>query len=264
VVQASRPASLWLDGLVDKPDAAMTLICFGPAGSGASQFRTWNRLAPAWLRVLGVRLPGREFRHREAPLPDALELARRVAAEIAAQSVGRFGFFGHSFGALLAFETARQLRAAGARQPCWLGVAGRPAPHLLHGYPKTYALPQPEFIEVLRGYGGSDPRILDNPDLMAFFLPVIRVDLEANAEYVHRVEPPLDMPILAMRGKQDQTCRIDELKAWRDLTTAGCVLAEEEGGHFFFTQTIATLVETISAALLASAKVPLVDPQPAV
>lgn len=242
-------ANPWLDCAGDKANADLTLVCFGPAGSGASQFRAWNRLAPDWLRIVGVQLPGREQRYREAPYTDAMALARELAAAIAEARFNNFAFFGHSFGALLAFESARRLRALGARQPGWLGVAGRPAPQVPHGYRKTYALPQDEFLGVLRSYGGTDPRILEKPDLLGFFLPAIRADLEANTEYAHQAEPPLAMPVMAMRGRQDMVCSAAELSAWRELTSAAFTQLEEDGGHFFFNQNIGKLLDTVIGTL---------------
>lgn len=246
-----RGANAWLDCPGDKADADLTLICFGPAGSGASQFRAWNRLAPAWLRIVGVQLPGREQRYREAPYTDAMALAHELAAAVTEARFGQFAFFGHSFGALLAFESARRLRDAGARQPGWLGVAGRPAPHVPHAYRKTYALPQDEFVDVLRSYGGTDARILEKPDLMGFFLPAIRADLEANTEYVYQAGAPLAMPLMAIRGRQDMVCSAAELSAWSELTSAGCTLLEADGGHFFFNQNIGEFLGTVIGTLHA-------------
>ncbi|MDK2122753.1 thioesterase II family protein [Parachitinimonas caeni] len=225
--------SPWLIGLDAKPEARLTLVCFGSSGSGAIQFRAWNRQTPDWLRVAGVQLPGREARFREAPWHDLGALATAIADALGEQLTGPFACYGHSFGALLAFEVCRQLRRTGSALPQLLAVAGRWAPQLPHPYRKTYHLPDAEFIEVLAQYGGTDRRILADAELMRLFLPGIRADLELNTEYVYPPEPPLPLPLIALRGDADPVCSPPELAAWQAQTTAGFSLHTWQGGHFF-------------------------------
>lgn len=245
----SNKAPAWLSGLGEKSAASVTLLCLGAAGSGGSQFLAWNRQLPPWLRVVAVQLPGRESRYREPPLTDLAALSDALAAAIAAARLERFAFFGHSFGALLAYETTRALRRNGAAQPCHLCVAGRDAPHLPLGYVKTYHLPEAEFIEVLHRHGAFDERILASMDLLRFFLPVIRADLEMNTEYVHRFEPPLHLPITALRGIDDRVCVIERLRRWSELTLCRVDTHECEGDHFFFRARPAQLFTILTTAL---------------
>lgn len=244
-------ATPWLAGLSEKPDADMTLVCFGSAGSGGAQFRAWNRHTPAWLRVIGVQLPGREERYREPLIKDHKVLAAELANVIAALPMKKYAFFGHSFGALLAYETARHLHRTRALTPHWLCVAGRDAPHLPHAYPKTYALPEPEFIKVLRSYGGFDERILESRELLKFFLPIIRADLEVNTEYVHRGDERLSIPITSIRGIDDKVCSADGIRRWGELTTGEFQCHEWTGGHFFFRDKLDNLLSILTSSLAA-------------
>lgn len=241
--------STWLAGLDEKPAASLTLLCFGAAGSGGSQFLAWNRQLPPWLRVVAVQLPGRESRYREPPLTDRIALTDALATAIETARIERFAFFGHSFGALIAYETTRALRRRGAAQPCHLCMAGRDAPHLPHGYVKTYHLPETEFVEVLRRHGAFDERILGSIDLLRFFLPVIRADLEMNTEYVHSLETPLAQPITALRGIGDRVCVSERLQRWSELTTGRVETHECDGDHFFFRTRPAQLFAILTATL---------------
>jgi medium-chain acyl-[acyl-carrier-protein] hydrolase len=249
VETATNPFDSWLAGLVEEPTASLTLLCFGAAGSGGSQFLAWNRQLPSWLRVVAVQLPGRESRYREPLFTDRSALTDGVVAAIEAAQFERFAFFGHSFGALLAYETTRALRRRGGVQPCHLFVAGRDAPHLPHGYTKTYHLPEAEFVEVLRRHGGFDERILGNLDLLRFFLPVIRADLEMNTEYAHQIEPPLDLPMTALRGVDDRVCGTERLRRWSELTTGRFDSHECTGDHFFFRARLAELFAILITVL---------------
>jgi medium-chain acyl-[acyl-carrier-protein] hydrolase len=241
--------SPWLVGCDAKPGAEISLICLGSAGSGASLFCGWNGLTPSWLRVVGVNLPGREARHREPLLRDCAALAQGTAQALRGLQ-GPIALFGHSFGALLAFETARRLRDKGdIQQPVRLLVAGRAAPQLHHPYRKTYDLPDPEFIDVLQRYGGTDARILNDPEALRFFLPAIRADLAVNAEYVYTEAPPLRLPITAVRGRQDPVCRFEELQAWQAQTEMPLDMHEWDGAHFFYRQSLHRLLAVFSATL---------------
>lgn len=223
----------WFTGTGLRPHAQVNLICFGSAGSGGSQFLPWNRLAPDWLRVLGVQLPGREFRHREPLCYDLDELTHAIAVAQRGLS-GPIAFFGHSFGALLAFETARRLRNLGDKEPAWMVVAGRASPHLALAYPKVDRLPETEFLDVVHRFGGTDPQLLENASSLRAYLPAIRADLRINAEYEYTPGPPLTIPVAAMRGLQDPVCSRQELQAWSATTTVPLQMHEWDGAHFFY------------------------------
>lgn len=244
-------ANPWFSGTGLQPGAQVNLICFGSSGSGGSQFLPWNRLAPDGLRVLGVQLPGREFRHREAQCTDLDALVEAIA--VAQRSLAApFALFGHSFGALLAFETAHRLRAMGDAQPLALFVAGRGAPQLPLEYPRVDDLPEAEFVEIVRRFGGTDPKLLGDSEPMNLFLPAIRADLQLNAQYRHRPRPPLGLPIVALRGLDDPVCSLAELRPWRELTRARTTLLQWDGAHFFYKDHLPRLISTFSNVLQAA------------
>jgi medium-chain acyl-[acyl-carrier-protein] hydrolase len=231
---AASAGSPWLLGADANAQAPVTLICFGSAGSGGRQFIPWKARVPDWLQVVGVQLPGREERYRDAPVTDAVHLASLISREIGAMRHPRRPvYFGHSFGALLAYEVARRLSGT-VHQPDRIVLASRSAPGWEEQFQKSYLLPDDAFIEVLRGYGGLDERITQNQRFRDFYLPVIRADLRANAEYRHTPGPALSMPITAVRGVADPYCSREELLAWERLTAGGFEAIETDGGHFFF------------------------------
>jgi medium-chain acyl-[acyl-carrier-protein] hydrolase len=246
--ERTGPASAWLLYAGEKDDDAVTLFCFGAAGTGGSQFRAWNQRTPSWLRIVGVQLPGREERYREALVKDPHLLAARIGAEVAASGARRFAFFGHSFGALLAFETTRALAALG-QAPLCLFAAARAAPQLPYAYRKSYLFSNERFADVLCGYGGLDRKTLDSQRFRDFYFPIVRSDLEANTEYQYRAGPPLAVPVTVLMGRDDKYCSAEEMLAWRDQTSAAFVSQVWKGGHFFFRDNMELLLETITAAL---------------
>ncbi|RFU39313.1 thioesterase, partial [Actinomadura logoneensis] len=184
-----------------------------------------------------VQLPGREARIGLPPFHDAEALAAALAAT-AAGSRGDlfrrpFALFGHSMGALAAFEFARRLRADGLPGPVHLFVSSRPAPHLPPPSPGAHLLPDDRLLDRVRELGGTPPEVLADERLMRLVLPVLRADFAVNDGYVHRPGPPLGVPVTALGGRADADVPPAALAAWRTHTTARFRTRLFEGGHFY-------------------------------
>jgi medium-chain acyl-[acyl-carrier-protein] hydrolase len=215
-----------------KPHALVRVFCFAFAGGSALQFREWDAAVSAEVQILGIQLPGHDYRRKE-PLPTRVhDLMATMGPGLAPYLDRPFALLGQSLGALLAFELARWLRRNGLPDARHLFVASRPAPHLPHGYEPVHELPEQRLFDVLRLYGGTSEEVLREPELMRFFLPVIRADLEMNRCSPYVDEPPLDVAITAFGGHADPVCKPFELAAWREQTTKAFDLIMMEGGHF--------------------------------
>jgi medium-chain acyl-[acyl-carrier-protein] hydrolase len=177
---------------------------------------------------------------------------RALADGLAPALEGRFAFFGHSFGALVCFELARELRRRGRPLPSHLLVAARHAPQLPNRYTPLTALPDDELLEQLhRRYGYTRPEIdVELDELLQLMLPTVRADVLASERYVHAEEPPLPCPITAFGGLTDPTVTREELTAWRHQTAAGFEVRMLPGGHFFLETERTFLVRFVSGILL--------------
>ena len=87
--------------------ARMRLFCLPFAGGGAAAYRDWQIELPDWLEVCPILLPGREMRLAQAPVRRMAVLVGAVADAIARWADLPFALFGHSLGALTAFELTR-------------------------------------------------------------------------------------------------------------------------------------------------------------
>jgi medium-chain acyl-[acyl-carrier-protein] hydrolase len=108
--------------------APVRLLCLPHAGAGAGVYRAWSRGLPAWITTCPVQPPGREKRRSETPMTSAQELARQLAPVIIKTVRPPYAIFGHSTGALCAFEVSREIRRLDGPLPVHLFVAGRRAP----------------------------------------------------------------------------------------------------------------------------------------
>lgn len=250
VTNSQSEQSRWLTCFAPQPQATVRLFCFPYAGGGARAFQAWaGALAPT-LEVWAVQLPGRESRLREPPVTRMDALARGVAAALRPYADKPFALYGHSMGAKLCFEVARQLRREGAPQPAHLSVSGCPAPQLPSDEPPSYTLPEAEFLNRLRQLNGTPREVLENPELMELLSPVLRADFEAIDTYRFTPEPPLDLPIAAYGGLQDEEATCEQLEAWREHTSAGFVLRMLPGDHFFLHSNQHLFLHTLTRDLL--------------
>jgi medium-chain acyl-[acyl-carrier-protein] hydrolase len=144
-----------------------------------------------------------------------------------------FAFFGHSMGAMIAFELARELRRSDELQPVRLFASGRRAPHIESEEELTYNLPEEEFIEAVRNINGTPKEVLEHAELMQMMMPLLRADFEVVETYAYAPDSPLDCPMTVLGGLQDVHVPRENLEAWREHTRGAFSLRLMPGDHFF-------------------------------
>ncbi len=215
------------------PAARVRLFCFPFSGGGSSAYRGWAEALPG-VEVTTVVPPGRESRLREPAFTRMDPLVAALTEALAPTLDDRpFAFFGHSLGAYVALEVTHALRRAGAPLPRRFFASGCPSPDRRVSRPPIHALPDRAFIEALRRYGGTPEEVLAHEELMELLMPVLRADLEVYETYRGSPEPPLDLPISALAGRDDDRATPDEVEGWRTRTTQGFTIRLFPGRHFF-------------------------------
>jgi medium-chain acyl-[acyl-carrier-protein] hydrolase len=209
------------------------------------------------VEVCAVQPPGRGSRLREAPFTNMPDLISAAAPALAPCTNPPFAFFGHSLGALVAFEFARRLRRAGRGGPSHLFVSGCRAPQLALTRAHTYDLPEPEFVEELRRLKGTPEEVLDHPELLQLILPLLRADFSIAQTYTYAPEEPaLSCPVTAFGGKGDEEVGRESLEAWCEQTNDSFSMHLLPGDHFFIHESQSLLLEVISRDLQRSARNP--------
>jgi len=239
----------WIAFRKPNPQARLRLFCFPYAGMGASIFRTWPDGLPAEVEVCPVEFPGRGTRLMETPFTQLLPLVQALTQALAPLLDKPFAFFGHSLGALVGFELARQLRRQSGVQPVRLFVSAARAPQIPHRDRPIHALPEGEFLAELRRLNGIPEKVLEEAELMQIMLPVLRADFAVYETYVYSTEPPLHCPISTFGGLQDQRVSRGDLEAWREQTNGSFSLRMFPGDHFFWNTTQPLLREVLSQEL---------------
>ncbi|XVV00811.1 thioesterase II family protein [Actinosynnema sp. CA-248983] len=214
------------------PDAPVLLYCVAHAGGGAGFFRSWHDGLGPGVGLCPVVLPGRESRVRETPLTTVADIAEPLAEAVRAHADRPYALFGHSMGAVVAYEVARRLTTA-PRPPLRLFVSGRRAPHLPARRPPLHPLPPEEFVPAVAAMGGTPREVLDQPGLMRLFLPGLRADFAVNETYRPLLGPMLDCPVSALTGDADPEVEVAEVRRWAEVTTGPFRLRVFPGGHFY-------------------------------
>lgn len=211
---------------------ALHLLAIPHAGGSAGAFGDWARTLPEGTDLHVLELPGHGARMREPLVEDFEALVARLATDAAEAVSGPYVLFGHSLGALLAFEVARELRDT-LGEPEALLVAGRNAPTVPSAHRPIHHLPDGEFVAALESYGGMPEALRQEPELLEMFLPVLRADITLAETYRRRSGATLRCPIIAYSGRRDPLVDDLGLVAWRRETTGAFVLHVLDGSHFF-------------------------------
>lgn len=208
----------------------MRLFCLPYAGGGANVYAGWAREFPEELEVCLVEPPGRRGRLREpaftrvGPLVDALDAALQPYLDLP------YAFFGHSFGALLAYELHHRL------DPAALFLSGAAAPHLPRAGGSITGLPDRAFLDQVRGYGGIPDAVFADESMMAAFLPALRADFEAFEAYRPAAPEPVRCPLFLLGGAEDHVAPPAQVDAWRRLAAGPVQSRFFAGGHFYLNE----------------------------
>jgi medium-chain acyl-[acyl-carrier-protein] hydrolase len=144
-----------------------------------------------------------------------------------------FAFFGHSMGAAIAFELARELRHRSRPLPEMLIASGARAPQFRRRHVPPPAPSREAFVEELRRLQGIPPEVLDDPALMRAILPALEADAALYRNYIYVEDLPLPLPVRAYGGADDPNVRRDHLEGWAEQTTASFAVRIFPGGHFY-------------------------------
>lgn len=211
----------------------LRLYCFCYAGGNAVSYLPWQALLNPAIEVCAVQLPGRGARMGEAPMATLTAVIEGIAHAMGRQSRLPFAFFGHSLGALLAFELARYCKRYFLPMPAHLFVSGCDAPQFRDPPKDLHLLSDDDLIEELRNYNGTPPDILAHRELMDLVLPIVRADFSLVETYRYRASPLLNVPMTVLAGTTDERSSQDQVDGWAREGAAGCDIRWFEGDHFF-------------------------------
>ena len=230
-----------------RPDAP-TLLIFPHAGGGASSYRELSGLLSAHFDVRIMQYPGRQDRMREPAATDLADLAAEAFDAFIAdeQFAGRpTVVFGHSMGAIVAFEFTRLLEGSG-RAPARLVVSAATAPSRVAALPK-HPDSDEELMAHLSGLQGTGGAVMGSESVMRMALPALRADYRAFDAYDSSVEARVTVPVRVIGGADDPIIKPFQLHSWSEHADS-VEVSIVDGGHFYLNEHPQALVDLLAAA----------------
>lgn len=234
----------WLRRFRPAEDVRCRLVCFPHAGGTASFYSPLARALPDSVEALGVQYPGRKERYAENCVDNLDELADEIFGNLRDMGDIPLVLFGHSMGAIVAYEVARRLERSDSGPPVGLIVSGRRAPSISRDE-TMHLLDEAGLVAAILKLGGTEPLILADRSMRRLVLPAIRADYTAIETYRHLLEPMLTCPISVFTGESDPRVALAEAHAWQEHTTGPFSLRSFPGGHFYLNEQRASVITAL-------------------
>jgi medium-chain acyl-[acyl-carrier-protein] hydrolase len=247
---------LWFEQLSRTKLPSLRLFCFPYAGGSAELYRSWQRWFPPEIDICLVHLPGRGRRISEQAFTRAMALVNEIANRMVEHINVPYALYGHSMGALISFELARELCRRGNPGPRHVFVSGRSAPHWPRTQMATFQLSDDEFKAELSRLNGTPRDVLASPELMELFISLLRADFEIVETYEFHPTERLSCPITVYGGLHDEHVPIESCRAWQEQTSAVCKIRMVDGDHFFIRTPRTDFVAAFRADILSAAPSP--------
>lgn len=227
------------------------LFCLPFAGGAANMYDHWRTKLSKKIELCPINLAGRGNRFTERPYKDLDEAVDDIYDIIKSDiSVSDYAIFGHSMGALLAYELVQKIQNNGKKGPVHVFFSGRKPVHI----PKTKKLyrdmDNQEFQEAVLSLGVTPPEIFKNLELKEIFIPLLRSDFTIAETFVERPQIiPLQCNISALIGEEEEITS-NEAEQWKLHTTEKCSVHFIEGDHFFLLKQLQEVIDIINSNLI--------------
>lgn len=214
------------------------LYCLPYAGGSANFNLKWDKYLPENIEICPLELAGRGKRYNEPffqSIDEAVDnLYNSIKYEI---DIYKYAFYGHSMGTIIIYELVNKILKKAKKAPIKVFLSGRQPPHL--GEKRIISqLDDNRFIEEVIKAGGTNDELINQPELLRFFIPILRADYKMAENYRFNPKDKLvwNIDLILFNGKSDTDVSAEEMNEWNFYTTGKCELHEFEGNHFFIYQ----------------------------
>ena len=234
--QNEKSTNKWIIRPQVREDAILQLVCLPQAGGNAWTYRQWAERLPSEIELLAIQYPGHGDRLGEEPRREFGRLLSGVTRYLAPELDRPYALFGHSMGALLAFETGRALQAMNIVPPEHVFLSGYNAPGGLSipdGSTPVHEMSDSQLLERIEALDCTPREILEDQEMRVLLLRQIRADSAVCESHVLHDRTPLTSPVTVLGGTGDPRTSESGLKAWQEFTSGAFDVRWFEGNHGF-------------------------------
>jgi surfactin synthase thioesterase subunit len=209
------------------------MICFPYAGGSAATYLHWAKQLPPDIELISIQPPGRANRLFEAAHTSMDSLLSELFPALLPLFDKPYILFGHSLGSRVAFEVLNMCRDKGLHGPIHFFASGSRGPHIPQREEPIHHLSDQLFIDELRLMGGTPSEILDDPEIMSLYLPMLRADFQLSYDYTYKRGRIFNCPATVFGGLEDNGISQDDLRSWGNYFSKVTNVLMIEGNHFF-------------------------------
>ncbi|HEY1842243.1 MAG TPA: alpha/beta fold hydrolase [Mycobacterium sp.] len=220
-------------------------VIFPHAGGAAVGYRKLATALAAGGDTYIVQYPQRAERLSEPAAATVHDLARGLFVAGPWRQVGPLRLFGHSMGAVVAFEFARIAESRGAAvQRLWASAA--PAPSAVAAKPDLPTNHDDLLVDIA-DFGGTDADLLADQEFAELLVSAMRADYQVINRYTCSPDTHIDADIYVLGARGDRRVDAAELQLWQEHTAGAFQLSWYDGGHFYLDDHIDAVVAQVNA-----------------
>jgi surfactin synthase thioesterase subunit len=224
-----------------------TLYVFPHAGGSAQFYAPFAKTFSTDVKCIAVQYPSRRGNHDLASFTSINELADQIWKSLSRSAPvhSELAFFGHSMGALVAFEVARRFERTGGPIAA-LFVSACAAPGRL-GYED---IPDSDsgLLDAVQTMTGANPEFLEDQEFAERILPTLR-GLKAISDYECEPDATVSCPISGFLADEDDVATYEKVAGWAERTTAEFSARVFTGHHFYLNDHLPALVGDVEGTL---------------
>lgn len=229
----------------------MILICLPYAGGSEGIYINWTNYLDNSIKIFPISLKGRGRRFYEdfyKNLDEAIDdIFSNIKNEI---KDDEYSIYGHSMGALLAYELYYKIKENNLTEPKHIFFSGYGSPNINKSKDDIYKLSDEDFIKAIIELGGTPKEVFENKELLEIFIPVLRSDFKLLSKYSYtRREDKINCDISIFNGKEDSITE-EEILGWIDLSNNQVDIYNFDGDHFFINDNIENIADVINDKLI--------------
>jgi surfactin synthase thioesterase subunit len=220
------------------------LFVFPHTGGSAKFYVPFAKAFTDGMTCVAVQYPGKRAGKDLSQYTSIPDMADRLCAMFKPDDPqpGPVAFFGHSMGALLAFEVALRFERAGNPIGA-LFVSASAAPGLMRNRADVTGSDL-DLLSMVSDVTGANPEFLNNDQFAATLLPTLR-GLKAIASYECPPDATVSCPIHALMGDNDELATAELVEPWKQRTTGPFDLTVFPGDHFYINTNLPQLSQWV-------------------